>query len=68
LAIGILPGIMTPEFGNALIAIDAVALALFVAMIFSAKIAAGSSRVSKLLGLAVLMERIRLWRAAHRSH
>lgn len=67
MAIGVLPGVMTPEFGDVLLYIDAVALALFVALIFSAKIAAGSSRVSKLLGLPLLAERFRLWRAAHKG-
>lgn len=65
---GILPGAMTPEFGNALIVIDAIALTLFVVMIYSAKIAAGSSRIAKLLGLSLLIERIRLWHAAHKGH
>lgn len=65
---GILPSAMTPEFGNALIALDAIALVLFVVIIFSAKIAAGSSRIAKLLGSTTLFERIRLWRAAHKSH
>jgi hypothetical protein len=65
---GISAGMMTPEFGNALIVIDAVALALFVAIIFSAKIAAGSSRLTKLLATSTLFERIRGWRAAHKSH
>jgi len=66
--LGILPVNMTPEFGNALFVIDGVALVLFVLMIYSAKIAAGSSRVSRLLGLSMVIERIRLWRAAHKSH
>jgi hypothetical protein len=64
----ILPAAMTPEFGNALIVIDVIALCLFVVMIYAAKIAAGSSRVSKLLGLSLLLERIKLWRAAHKGH
>lgn len=65
---GILPGAMTPEFGNALMVIDAIALALFVVILYAAKIVAGSTRVSKWLGASVLFERIRLWRAAHKSH
>jgi len=65
---GILPGAITPEFGNALIVIDAIALALFAVIIYAAKIAAGSSRVSKLLASSPLFERIRLWRAAHKNH
>ena len=67
MAIGVLPGVMTPEFGAALIYIDAVAIALFFILIYSAKIAAGSSRVSRLLGLPLLAERFKLWRAAHRD-
>ena len=67
MAIGVLPGVMTPEFGDALIYIDAVAIALFFILIYSAKIAAGSSRVSRLLGLPLLAERFKLWRAAHRD-
>jgi hypothetical protein len=65
---GISPGGMTPEFGNALIVIDAVALGLFVVIIYSRKIAAGSSRVSKLLGTSSLIERFKVWRASHKSH
>ena len=65
---GILPAAMTPEFGNALIVIDAIALALFGVIISAAKIAAGSSRVSKRLGSSALFERFRVWRAAHKSH
>ena len=65
---GILPGAMTPEFGNALIVVDAIALVLFAVIIYSAKIAAGSSRMAKLLGTSALFERFRLWRAAHKSH
>lgn len=68
MALGILTGSMTPEFGNALIVIDGIALGLFVLMLYSAQIAAGSSRVAKLLGLSLLLERIKLWRAAHKSH
>ncbi|HEV7820106.1 MAG TPA: hypothetical protein VGO84_02935 [Burkholderiales bacterium] len=64
---GISPGMMTPEFGNALIVIDAVALALFVVIVYSSKIAAGSSRVTRLLGASAFFERIRDWRAAHKS-
>ena len=65
---GISAGMMTPEFGNALIVIDVVALALFVVIIYSAKIAAGSSRVTKLLAASTFFERIRGWRAAHKSN
>ena len=65
---GILPAAMTPEFGNALIVIDAIALALFAVIIYSAKIAASSSRISRWLVTSLLFERIRLWRAAHKSH
>jgi hypothetical protein len=65
---GLLPTAMTPEFGNALIVIDSIALAI-VALIFgSGKIAAGSSRMAKLLGYSSLLERFKLWRAAHKSH
>ena len=68
MAIGMFPGVMTPEFGNALMVIDAIALAFFVIMIYAAKIAAGSSRVAKLLGLPILISRLKLWCAAHRGH
>ena len=57
---GILPAAMTPEFGNALIVIDAIALALFVVIIYSAKIAAGSSRAS-----LFQRSRARVTRATH---
>ena len=65
---GILPGTITPEFGNALIVIDAIALALFVVIVYSAKIAAGSNRVSRWLVTSLLFERIRLWRGERKSH
>jgi hypothetical protein len=64
---GILPGTMTPELGTALMVIDGVALAVFVVIMYSARIAAGSIRVSKLLGASLLVERFRLWREAHKS-
>jgi hypothetical protein len=66
--IGVLPGELTAEFGDALIFIDGVALALFFMMIYFANIAAGSNRVLKRLGFWILMSRIRLWRAKHKSH
>jgi len=65
---GILPGAMSLEFGNALILIDVIALCLLVVIMFSGKIAAGSSRFTKLLAASTLFERFRLWRAAHKSH
>jgi hypothetical protein len=61
------PATMTPEFGNALIAIDAIVLVLFVVIVYSAKIAAGSSRIFKMLSASLLAERFRLWRAAHKG-
>jgi hypothetical protein len=66
--IGAMPGIMTPEFGNALIVIDGVAIGLFVLIFYAAKIAAGSSRVWKLLGVSILISRFRLWRLTHKAH
>jgi hypothetical protein len=68
MGIGVLPGVMTPEFGDAVMVIDGVALALFVLMIYAAKIAAGSSRVFKLLGLPLLISRIKLWHLTHKLH
>jgi len=65
---GILPGAITPEFGNALIVLDAIALALSVVFVYSAKIVAGSSRISRWISASQLFERIRLWRATHKSH
>ncbi len=65
---GVLAGEITPEFGDALIVIDALALALFFGMIYAAKIAAGSGRILKLLSPALLALRFRLWRAAHKAH
>jgi hypothetical protein len=64
---GILPTAMTPEFGNALIVIDSVALAIGVLIFGSSKIAAGTSRISKVLGSSWLLERFKLWRATHKS-
>ncbi|MDB5811792.1 MAG: hypothetical protein JWN94_3914 [Betaproteobacteria bacterium] len=61
---GILPGAMTPEFGNALIVIDAVVLAVFAAIMSAGKIAA----FSKLLGSMPMLERFRLWCTAHKGH
>jgi len=68
MGIGALPGVMSPEFGNALILIDGVAIGLFVLIFYAAKIAAGSSRVLKLLGVSVLISRFRLWRLTHKAH
>ncbi len=67
LGIGVLPGAMTPEFGDALMVIDGVALGLFVLMIYAARIAAGSNRALKLLGVSILISRLRLW-LLHKAH
>ena len=68
MAIGVLPGVMTPELGDALFVIDGVALVLFFVVVYAEEIAAGSSRVFKLLSPSFLASRIRLWRAAHKGH
>ena len=67
MVIGVLPGELTTEFGDALIFVDGVALALFFIMIYSERIAAGANRVLKRLGFWKLLSRIRHWRAEHNS-
>jgi hypothetical protein len=64
---GVLPGDLTAEFGDALIAIDGLALALFFMMIYSEEIFAGAIRALKRLGFWKLLSRIRHWRAEHNS-
>ena len=68
MAIGVLAGGMTPEFGDALIVIDGVAITLFIVMIYSAQIAAGSSRLFRLLNASFLASQFRLWRAALKNN
>jgi hypothetical protein len=68
MALGLLTGGMTPEFGNALIAVDATAFVMLFAMIFSARIAAWSKRAFKWINPALLATRFRLWRSAHSGH
>lgn len=64
---GMLPTTMTPELSNLLLAINAVGLGIFLAVVASTKIAAGSGRLAKLLGLLPLIERLKMWREAHRG-
>lgn len=68
ISFGLLPNSMTPEFGDALIVIDLVALALIALVFGSSKIASGTNRISKAIGSAWLLERFKIWRAAHKSH
>jgi hypothetical protein len=65
--IGVLPGELTAEFGDALFFIDGVAITLFFMMIYSENITAVSNRVLKRLGYWKLISRIRRWRAKHKS-
>ena len=65
---GMLPTAMTPELSNVLLSIDAIALIVFLLVFGSPKIAAGSSRLAKLMNARALVERLKLWRAAHKSH
>lgn len=64
---GMLPNTMTPELSNLLLAINAVGLGIFFAVFASSKIAAGSGRLARLLGLSPLLERLKMWREDHRS-
>ena len=57
-----LPNTMTPELSNLLLAINAVGLCIFFAVVASSKIAAGSGRLVRLLGLSPLIERLKMWR------
>ena len=65
---GMLPTTMTPELSNLLLAIDAVALVVFVLAVGSSKLAAGSGRLAKLFASLALVERFKLWREAQKSH
>ena len=59
---GMLPNTMTPELSNLLLAINAVGLGIFFAVVASSKIAASSGRLVRLLGLSPLIERLKMWR------
>ena len=63
--VGLAGGIPT-EFGNALIAIDTVALAIFFGMLYPTEIAAAARRVMSLLSPIALFARLRLWRSANK--
>jgi hypothetical protein len=62
-----LPTAMTAELSNVLLTIDAIALIVFLLVLGSPKIAAGSSRAAKLFRLPALLERFKLWRDANKS-
>ena len=57
---------LPPEFGNALIAIDVVALAIFFGMLYPTQIAAAARRVISLLSPIAIFTRLRLWRSANK--
>jgi len=67
MSLGILPATLPPEMANALIAIDAVVFGVLLLCIGAPRIAAGSSRLAKVVGLAAFVERFKLWRAAHKN-
>lgn len=62
----LLAGGLPPEFGDALIAIDVVALAIFFGMLYPTEIAAAARRVVSLLSPFTLLARLRLWRSANK--
>jgi hypothetical protein len=67
MALGILPDGMPPELGDALIAIDAVALTVFFGMLYSAEIAAASGRLRKWLSPSLMLARWRQWLSTHKA-
>lgn len=62
-----IPSNMTPEFSNILLAVDAVVVVVFLLVVSTPKIAAGSYRIAHRFGLPALLERFKLWMAACRS-
>ena len=67
MAFGTLPSGMPAELGDALIAVDAIALAAFFSMLYSAEISALAGRLLKWLGLSQLLLRCRQWFSAHKA-
>jgi len=63
-----IPSTMTPEFSNILLGIDAFVLLVFLFVVSTPRIAAGSTRVARLFGLPALLERFKHWLAAHKRH
>ena len=59
---------MTPELSDILLAIDAVVAVVFLLVLSTPRIAAGSNRIARVFGLPALLERFKLWFATHRSH
>jgi hypothetical protein len=58
---------MPAELGDALIAIDAIALMAFFGMIYSSEIAALSGRVRAWLSPSQVLARCRHWLATHKT-
>jgi hypothetical protein len=67
MAFGSLPAGMPTELGDALIAIDAVALVAFFGMIYSSEIAALSGRLRTWLSPSQIVARCRQWLAANKT-
>ena len=67
MAVGILTGGMPSELGDALIAIDVIALTAFFGMLYAREIAAATRRFMALASPSLLLSRFRLWRSAHKS-
>ena len=62
-----LPAGMPAELGDALIALDAIALVAFFGMIYSAEIAALPGRLRTRLAKSQILARCRQWFAAHKT-
>ena len=58
---------MPSELGDALIAIDVVALLAFFGMLYAKEIAAVAGRLMTFLSPSSLLSRFRLWRSADKS-
>ncbi len=65
--LGVITGGMPPELGNVLMAIAAVALAIFFGMFYSVEIAAALGRFLKWLSPSQLLARCRRWFATHKA-
>ena len=67
MAFGTLPAGMPTELGDALIAIDVIALTVFFGMLYSAEITALSGRVRTRLNPSQIFARFRQWFSTHKT-
>ena len=65
--IGIWPGDISTEFGNALLASSLGAIAVFLVIFYIEGIAASLSYLLRLLNPSALLVRFRIWRLLHRA-